>query len=245
MNRRPFKHWKLTVFGIPVRIDRSWFAVLAFVSWSLASDYFPSSTPGLQGAVYWGMGLTAATLLFTCVLLHEFGHSLVARRYGIGVSQVTLFMFGGVAELAGRLRRPSMELMITLAGPLVSAIIAGGCVGAWRLLVRLMPSHIVLIALVRYLAFMNIALIAFNLLPGFPLDGGRIFRAVVWGITGNLAGATRLASAIGSMLGLGLIGLGVWSMVRGAGFHGLWYVLLGIFLRNAANSYRVPGRSRP
>ena len=239
MNRRPFKHWKLTVFGIPVRIDRSWFAVLAFVSWSLASDYFPSSTPGLQDAVYWAMGLTAATLLFTCVLLHEFGHSLTAKRYGIAVNQATLFMFGGVAELAGRLRRPSIELIVALAGPLVSAVIAGGCAAAWWILVRSMPSHIVLIALAHYLAFMNLALIIFNLLPGFPLDGGRVLRALLWWWTGDLRRSTRIASLVGIVLACGLLALGGWVMGKGSWAGGLWYVLLGFFLyRSAYDSYR-------
>lgn len=240
MARRPLTQClRLTVFGIRVHIDRSWFAVLAFVSWSLASDYFPLSIPGLPRSVYWMMGFATAILLFVCVLLHEFGHSLMAMRYGVAVNQVTLFMFGGVAELAGRLRRPSMELVVALAGPLVSAVLAGGCAAVSLILVRSMPSHLALIAVVRYLAFMNIALILFNLLPGFPLDGGRVVRALLWLWTGDLRRATRIASQVGIVLACGLLGLGGWVMATRTWAGGLWYVLLGFFLcRSAYGSYR-------
>ena len=226
----------LTIAGIPFHIAPSWLVVAAFMTWSLATGYFPSQYPWFSVPAYWGMGLAASLLLFGCILLHELGHALVARRCGITVLDMTLFLFGGVARLAADPRRPAIELLVALAGPLVSAALAGLCwlAGAWVHVDS--RASLIAVAILRYLAMINIGLILFNLLPGFPLDGGRILRAAVWGWTGNLRAATRVASAIGSALGLGLIGLGIWVMVRGAGLHGLWYVLLGMFLRNAAQA---------
>ena len=225
-----------TLFGIPVRINASWFVVVVFVAWSLASGYFPSQYPGFSASTYWGMGIAAALLLFLCVLLHELGHSLVAQRFGITVLGMTLFLFGGVAQIANDPKRPAVELLIALAGPVVSGAIAGACVLAGSAIPVGSHASLITAAILRYLAMINLGLILFNLLPGFPLDGGRVLRAVVWGATGSLRTATRISSAIGSALGLGLIVLGVWSMVRGAGVHGLWYVFLGLFLRNAARA---------
>lgn len=224
----------VTIAGIPVLIAPSWFIIALIVSWSLATGYFPSHYPGFSVITYAAMGLLAALLLFTCVLLHELGHALTARSFGVKVLGMTLFLFGGVAQLANDPKRPLVEFLIALAGPAVSGLLAATCYVAAGAIPVMHEFQLIVVAILRYLAAINIGLILFNLLPGLPLDGGRIFRAAVWGITGNLAGATRLAGAIGLVLGYGLIGLGVWSMIRGSGFHGLWYVLLGIFLRDAA-----------
>ena len=229
-------------FGIPVRINSSWFVVVVFVAWSLASGYFPFRCPGFSAPMYWGMGIVAALLLFLCVLLHELGHSLVAQRFGIKVLGMTLFLFGGVAQIASDPTRPAVELLVALAGPLVSGAIAGACMLAGSAIPVDNRASLIAVAILRYLAMINFGLILFNLLPGFPLDGGRILRAALWGGTGSLRTATRISSAIGSALGLGLIGLGAWSMLRGAGLHGLWYVFLGLFLRDAAlASFRRSG----
>ena len=237
MERRDHKPW--TLFGIPLKIDTSWFFVAAFVAWSLGSGYFPARYPGFPSAVYWAMGAAAALLLFACVLLHELGHSLMATGHGIPVARVTLFMFGGVAEIAGDPRRPSVELKITLAGPVVSGLIAGGCFAASAAMPLHNPQQLVAVAILRYLAMINTGLLLFNLLPGFPLDGGRVLRAVLWAWTGNLRQATRIASLIGVGLGLGLLGLGMWGLVTGHWGGGVWYILLGFFLRDSAlASYR-------
>jgi Zn-dependent protease len=226
--------WKL--FGIPIRIDPSWYGIAAFVAWSLASGYFPAQCPGLSTPVYGAMGLAASLLLFGCVLLHELGHALAARRLRIPVTQVTLFLFGGVSQLGAEPRRPSVELRIALAGPLVSAWLAGLCwLGADRIpLEGSLP--LVARVILRYLAAVNVGILVFNLLPGFPLDGGRVLRAAVWAWTGSLRRATRLASRLGAALGLGLLGLGLWVMLRGAWVSGVWYVFLGFFLREAAQA---------
>jgi Zn-dependent protease len=234
---RRLRTW--SVWGIPVHLNTSWLLIAALVTWSLSHGYFPRSYPGFSVLAYWTMGITASLLLFVCVLLHELGHSLAARDAGIPVACVTLFIFGGVASITGRPQRPAVELRIALAGPLVSALLAFGClVVAAHMPVRSTVSLAVW-AVVRYLAFLNIGLLVFNLLPGFPLDGGRILRSVIWAVSGNLRTATRIASLAGATMGVGLLALGVWAMARGVWVGGLWYLLLGWFLRNSAlASYR-------
>ena len=236
--RHALVSWR--VFGIPVHIDRNWLLIVAMFTWSLARRYFPIAVPGLGWSAYWAMGLAAAVLLFGCVLLHELGHSLVARHEGIPVACVTLFLFGGVAQITRDARRPSVEMKVALAGPLVSAMIAGSCFYATQALAMHRPSAIVTAAIVHYLALMNTALLCFNLLPGFPLDGGRIVRAGYWALTGNLRQATRVASLLGAGLGIALFILGAWAIVKGAWVAGVWYLFLGFFLRDAAlTSYRA------
>lgn len=240
--RRP---WRL--FGIPLQINTSWFFVVAFLTWSLANGYFPARAPGFPIIVYWAMGLVAALLLFACVLLHELGHSLVAKAHGVPVSQVTLFLFGGVALIANEPRRPSVELKITLAGPLVSGLLAAGCVAAAASIRIHSPAQAVVVAILRYLAIVNTGILLFNLLPGFPLDGGRVLRAALWAWTGDIRRATRIASRVGSLLAIGLLALGVWAAIAGRWGGGMWYILLGLFLQRAAQaSYRhaaTPTRS--
>lgn len=230
------------LFGIPLTIDRSWFAVALFLTWSLATGYFPWQVAGLAPATYWIMGATAAVLLFACVLLHELGHALTARLHGIPVAGITLFIFGGVARLAGESRRPSVELKVTLAGPLVSGLLALAC--RWLALHLPIETTAGLLAatVARYLVTINLAVLVFNLLPGFPLDGGRLVRAVLWAVLGDWRRATRIASALGMGLGYGLMALGAWLLFRGAWSAGLWNLLLGLFLRGAARaSFRHAG----
>lgn len=233
------KLWR--VFGIPVHIDASWYVIALFLTGSLATGYFPRQHPGLFFLAYWAMGLAAALLLFGCVLLHELGHSVVARGYGIPVNRVTLFIFGGVAQLGHEAKRPWVELQVSLAGPLVSVLLAGGCILGWVVADGHWPQATVLKALLRYLASINTGIVLFNLLPGFPLDGGRVLRSLLWAITGSLRRATRIASFVGVALGVGLIVLGAYEIAtRGFWSGGLWSVLLGGYLQNAAwLSYRM------
>ncbi len=226
----------IQLFGIPIQVNPSWFAMVAFLAWTLAHGYFPNSYEGLPAPAYWLLGAAAALLLFTCVLLHELGHSLAAKRYGIPVFRVVLFIFGGVAQIGQRPRRPAEELVVALAGPAVSLIIAAACFVASKHVhgQSLVPR--VATALLHYLTIINIGVLCFNLLPGFPLDGGRVLRALLWAATGSLARATRVAALLGSVLGLGLFALGVWVITHGGWVGGLWYVCLGLFLRNAARS---------
>jgi len=224
------------VLGIPIEVDASWLLVLALVTWTLSRHHFPAELPQLPSAAHWLIGLTAALLLFTCVLLHELGHCVVARMAGIPVSRVTLFIFGGVAHIAHDPRRPLVELRIALAGPLVSA----GIALLARTLAAAIPlggtSSLIGAALLRYLAAVNLVILLFNLLPGFPLDGGRALRSILWASLRDLRLATRIVTLLGSVLGFGLLALGVLVFLRGNGIGGLWYICLGAFLHDAARA---------
>lgn len=225
--------------GIPIQIHRSWYVVAGLIAWSLATGSFPLRYPGQPSAVYWALGLTAALLLFTCVLLHELGHSFVARWHGIPVHRVTLFLFGGLAQIGREAHRPWVELQVALAGPAVSVLLAGAClVGLGQLPPAAGMADAARVVL-HYLAMINIAIVAFNLLPGFPLDGGRVLRALLWLLTGNLPKATRIASGVGVALGIGLIILGAWEMSARGVWAGLWWVILGGYLQSVAHmTYR-------
>ena len=222
------------LFGIPIYLDTSWFVVLGLVTWTLATRYFPFQVRGLSVPIYWCMGGLAAVLLFVCVLLHELGHSLIAKREGIPVNRVTLFLFGGVAQIASSPTRPLVELKVALAGPLVSIAIAALCAWGSSRIPLDTPTHAIAFAIARYLAVVNIAILVFNLLPGFPLDGGRVLRAALWAWSGDLLKATRITSTLGSAMGFCLLGLGLWAIFRGQWIGGIWYTCLGFFLRDAA-----------
>lgn len=221
------------LFGFAVRLDLSWFLVAVLVAWSLAAGYFPSTYPDLASAAYWAMGIVGALGLFVSVVLHELAHALVARRFDLEIKGITLFIFGGVAEMADEPPSPRAEFMVAIAGPLASLAIALGCLGlnqlgaawAWPLPVE---------AVVGYLGMVNGLLVAFNIVPAFPLDGGRVLRSILWYWKDNLRWATRVTSAIGSAFGVGLIVLGVVAFIRGNYVSGMWWFLIGLFLRNAA-----------
>jgi Zn-dependent protease len=221
------------IFGFTVRIDPSWFIVAVLVTWSFATAAFPAQLPGHPPATYWLMGVAGALLYFLSVVLHELSHSLVARTYGVEMRGITLFIFGGVAEMPGEVPTPQSELMIAAAGPAASFVI-GLAFGALGLLARFAgwPEPVAAVSL--YLGFLNAALAVFNLIPAFPLDGGRILRSFLWGWKKSLRWATRIAAAIGGGFGFLLIALGVLTIVSGQFTSGLWLVLLGLFVRNAA-----------
>lgn len=219
----------LTVLGIPININVSWVLIYALITWTLAVGYFPRQLPGLEPVAYWANGLLAALLLFASVLLHELAHAAVARRHGLAVSGITLHMLGGVSQLDDEPPDPRSELTIALAGPLASFAIAGA-LGLARLGVSAPWGD----AILTYLATVNLAIGVFNLIPGFPLDGGRVLRAVVWHVTSDLARATAIAGRVGSAVAIGLMALGVLQAFAGAFLSGLWLVLIGLFLRQAA-----------
>jgi Zn-dependent protease len=223
------------VFGIPIRVDPSWFIVAVLFTWTFATSLFPQRVPGLEPAVYWWMGITGALGLFVSVLLHELGHALVARRFGIGMRGITLFIFGGVAEMADEPPHPRAEFWVAVAGPAVSLLLGILGFGAGFGMARLgWPRPVG--GVIGYLGLINLSLVAFNLIPAFPLDGGRILRSILWGWKGRLRWATRITSGIGSAFGMLLIALGVFTVVTQPGGFGagLWLFLIGLFLRNAA-----------
>lgn len=216
-------------FGIPVYLHVSWFVVVGLISWSLAQGYFPARYPELPTSTYWVKGLSATLLLFASVLAHEFGHALVARRRGVEVDSITLFIFGGVASLSEEPRTGGDELRIAAAGPAVSllaAVVFYGMASA----TSGTPE-----AVARLLTHLNVVLVAFNLVPAFPLDGGRILRAVLWSRQGR-ARATRTAVRIGGVFGWALIVYGAIGLLAGQIGSGLWSIVLGWFLRSAGRS---------
>lgn len=220
------------VFGISINLDYSWFLIVGLLAWMLAVSYYPAEFKGWTVEEYWVMGAVTAVLLFVSVLIHELAHSLMAQRYGLSVPRITLFIFGGVSQIAAEPSGPAAEFWIAVVGPVVSLALAGLCWGLKPLLAGWQP----LFALAEYLASLNLVLAIFNLLPGFPLDGGRVLRAVVWRITGSYMRATSTAALSGRFVGFVLIFLGVWQALTTNLIGGMWIAFIGWFLESAAGS---------
>lgn len=222
------------IFGFQVKVDLSWFVIAVLVAWSLAEGVFPHFYPHLPRSILWAMGVAGAIGLFLSIVLHELGHSLVAERQGLPMRGITLFIFGGVAEMSGEPPSAKAEFWLAIAGPAVSLVLGLALLG-----LCLLPMPAPVRGVLGYLGIINLLLVAFNLIPAFPLDGGRVLRSILWYWKGNLLDASRLASRIGAGFGWLLIGLGVFRFVTGHVFDGIWYGLIGLFLRGAANmSYR-------
>jgi Zn-dependent protease/CBS domain-containing protein len=223
------------LFGFEVRIDLSWLAIAVLVTWTLSQGLFPHYYEGLSKQAYWWMGIAGALGLFVSIIFHEFSHSLVARRYGLPMKGITLFIFGGVAEMSEEPDSAKTEFLMAIAGP-VSSIFLG-------LLFYLLYNFgqgagwpVPLVGVTGYLAFINWLLAGFNLLPAFPLDGGRVLRSALWSWKHNLGWATRKASQVGSLFGFALIALGIVNVLSGNLLGGIWWFLIGMFLRSAAQS---------
>ncbi len=220
------------IFGITVDLDYSWFLVIGLLTWLLAVSYYPAEFKNWSGAEDWLMGAITAVMLFVSVLLHELGHSVVAKHYGIPVPRITLFVFGGVSQIAEEPASAGNEFWIAVAGPAVSFALAALC---WEL-EPLVAFSSPLLALAEYLAFLNLVLGIFNLIPGFPLDGGRVLRAIVWKVSGKYHRATSVAAFTGRFFGFLLIFIGVWQAIGGNLLNGLWIAFIGWFLESAAGS---------
>jgi Zn-dependent protease/predicted transcriptional regulator len=221
------------VLGIQISLNYTWFIVFGLIAWSLAIGYFPSSYPDLSRSAHLVMGFLGAFFLFLSVLVHELTHSYIAKREGIEVKEITLFIFGGVSQLTKEPEDPEKELKMAIGGPLSSLVLA---LIFWIVAKVTSPApHLILITgLLGYLAFINLSLAVFNLIPGFPLDGGRVLRAIYWKKTGSLKKATRVASEAGKWIGVGIIVLGLFWILMGNLIGGFWFVIIGIFLRSAA-----------
>jgi Zn-dependent protease/CBS domain-containing protein len=201
------------------------------VTWSLAVSFYPSAVPGRPDAEYWVLGVIAALLLFASVLLHELAHSFVAKARGLDAKSITLFIFGGVSNLAGEARQPSTEFLVAIVGPITSFVIAGVAYLAAQA-----SSAPVVEATASYLALINVALGAFNLIPGFPLDGGRVLRSIIWTATGDLRRATELAANLGKLVAYGFLAWGFLRLLDGDILGGIWIAVIGWFLHGAASS---------
>ncbi|HXZ01847.1 MAG TPA: site-2 protease family protein [Stellaceae bacterium] len=224
----------VTLFGFEVKIDASWLLLAVLVVWTLAAGVFPVLTPGLARESYWWMAVAGAAGLFASVIFHEMAHALVARRYGIPIRGITLFIFGGVAEMDGEPETARSEFLMALAGPAASLALALALLflAGWGR--ETMPPAES--GILRYLGIINGALALFNLIPAFPLDGGRMLRAVLWQRRGDIVEATRIAAGAGNFFGIALIALGVLGVVSGDFVGGMWRFLIGMFLRGAAEA---------
>jgi Zn-dependent protease/predicted transcriptional regulator len=227
--------WQIgRIFGIPLKVHVSWFLVFLLVAWSLAEYYFPAVLTGSSWQ-YWGLGIVAALLLFGSVLVHELGHCIVASAYRIPIAQITLFIFGGMAQIRREAPSPKAEFLIAIAGPIVSVLIAFGFWG-----ITLLPGATSsIIAVSEHLRNINLILAAFNLVPGYPLDGGRVLRAGLWAWSRNFHKATRYAARAGQGVGVLLVLFGLWDLTIGMAVGGMWFMLIGVFLYTSAhNSHR-------
>jgi len=222
--------WKIgTIMGIPLRVHFTWFVLFGLITWSLSTFYFPEAAPDLPAVSYWSKGALAALLLFASVAFHELAHSIVARKYKLSIESITLFIFGGVAQMKGEPPNPKAEFRIAIAGPLSSFFLSA------LFFILSMTAAGGLKALFSYLAQINFIIGAFNLIPGFPMDGGRVLRAAIWSKTKNFYYATQKASSIGQKIALFFIFFGIFSLFTGMS-GGLWLMLIGWFIYNAAQS---------
>ena len=222
-----------SIFGLEIRVDLSWFLIFFLVLWSLTASLFPANYPELSETTYLLMGVVGTLLFFASLVAHELAHSLVAKAKGIPVEGITLFVFGGIARTRMDAETPGDEFQIAGVGPLLSLILAGLFALIWWL-GRNAGWTVAVTGVARYLSSINLVLAIFNLLPGFPLDGGRLFRSVIWKATGDLEKATRIASWGGQFFAYLIIALGFVLLFAGNLLGGLWFVLIGWFLANAA-----------
>jgi Zn-dependent protease/predicted transcriptional regulator len=232
----PFRGFHLfTLFGFEVKLDLSWLLLALLISWSLGAGWFPARYPELSSHAYAWMGVSVAIGVFFSIVFHEFSHSIVARYFGMPIRGITLFIFGGVAEMESEPPDPKAEFLMAIAGPISSFLISAALWGiaviaqgaAW-------PQP--LIGVLSTLAVINFTVAVFNLVPAFPLDGGRVLRAALWHWRRDLHEATFISSRIGQGFGTALMILGVVAIVGGNLIGGMWWFLIGIFVRGAASS---------
>ncbi|NIR58844.1 MAG: CBS domain-containing protein [Gammaproteobacteria bacterium] len=221
------------ILGFAVRLDASWILIAVLLTWSLGQGLFPYYYPDLSAPTHWVMGVAGALGLFVSIIAHELSHSVVARRFGLPITGITLFIFGGVAEMQEEPPNARSELYMAAAGPLASVVIGLLCYGLYATGTSL-AWPVTVAGVTGYLAFINIVLAVFNMVPAFPLDGGRVARAALWGWRGDIDWATRIVSRLGSGFGFLLMALGAYQVLLGNLIGGMWWVLIGLFLNGAA-----------
>ena len=227
------------IFGISLKLNPSWFIIFILVTWALAGSWFPANYPAWPLAEKITAGVITSLLFFASVLAHELMHSVVAQREGITVKSITLFIFGGVSEIAGEPKKPGDEFRMALAGPLTSLVLGAVLYGLSIGLKNMTGAGQFVGAISYWLGIINLSLGAFNLIPGFPLDGGRVLRSILWGRSGDLRNSTRIASQVGRVVAYIFIFIGIFLVFTGNWLNGVWLALIGWFLDNAAvGSYR-------
>lgn len=228
------------IFGVSVGVHWSWLFIFLIVTWSFAEGVMHHYYPSWGESQRWGAGALIAGVFFLSILAHELAHAVVANRHGLEVRDITLFLFGGVSNLTKEPATPAVEFRVAVVGPLTSLALGIAFTAAWLLLRG--PNHH-LAAISANLALINGSLAAFNLLPGYPLDGGRVFRSIVWARGHNHLAATRTAARAGEWIAYGVMAVGVAYTVLGGFMMGIWFLLIGIFLKNAsAGSYEAEMR---
>jgi Zn-dependent protease/CBS domain-containing protein len=223
----------MQIKGIPVEIHISWLLVFFLFSITLARGYFPQVVENLDNQLYWVAGILTTLVVFASVLTHEFGHSLVAISEGIPIKKITLFIFGGVAQMESEPTSPSTEFKVTAAGPLTSLLIA---LLAGALYYYVLPAGQIISEAIFFVARINMIMAIFNLIPAFPLDGGRLFRSIVWYITKNMLKATRVAVGLGSILSFMAMGIGFMLIFFQGDLWGLWLIFIGWMIYQAGQS---------
>lgn len=233
------------IFGIEVHVHGSWLVIGGLVLWTLAVNALPADFPEIGPALRMVMAVVITILFFVSLLAHELAHSVVAMARGIPVHRITFFLFGGMAQTSTDSRSPGEEFLIAIAGPVMSVLLGGLFFAIWLLATGAgtgqMPGTTAapLVGTAAYLAVLNLILAVFNLLPGFPMDGGRVLRAAIWKATGNVTRATRWASRVGGWMALALMAYGFYEILTGAFISGVWLIFIAMFIRNAArSSYR-------
>jgi Zn-dependent protease/predicted transcriptional regulator len=221
-----------SLFGFKINVDLSWFILAVLITWSLAEGLFPYYFKGFSNSTYWWMGACGALGLFISIIFHEFFHSIVARGFGMPMKGITLFIFGGVSELGDEPSSAKSEFLVAIIGPLSSVALAGILFVIRKAITWPAPAD----AVVLYLAWLNLILAGFNMIPAFPLDGGRVLRSILWAVKKNLRWATRIASGLGEAFGILLIVFGIFTFIGGNFIGGIWYFLIGMFVKNASQS---------
>jgi len=223
------------IMGIPVRIHYTLWLVFILIAWSLAYGYMPRQYPELGVATYWAIGIASAIILFASVLIHELSHSYIAKKNGLPIARITLFFFGGVSEMSEEPQDPGLEVRMAAAGPLMSFLIAGVLGGLWYV-AGFAKAPVSVVATLGYGALINAVLGVFNLVPAFPLDGGRVFRGSLWGRSKNLVGATRTATRVSETISLLMMFGGFVAIIFGDFVDGIWIVVLGWFIKSGAET---------
>lgn len=221
--------------GFDIKLDPSWFLIAGLITWTLSTQYFPITLPGLAGATYVILAVIAMLGFFTSLLLHELAHSVIARRYGVRIKGITLFLFGGVAELESEIPSATAEFWIAIAGPAMSVCLSIAFWIGGTMSDAILDSPALTMVLV-YLATINMMIAVFNMVPAFPLDGGRVLRAYLWKRHGDILRATRTAALSGTVFGYALTIIGVGALFQGTMTVGIWYILIGFFVLSAARS---------
>ena len=222
------------VAGIDIKLHYSWFIIFVFISLSLATGYLVDEYPGQTSFFYWSVGVFAATLLFISVLIHEVAHSLVAQRFKIAVGRITLYFLGGVSETLEEAHTPKAELRMAAAGPLTSLGLGALFFIIWVVSARVLPLSVY--AVLEYAFIINILLAFFNLIPAFPMDGGRVLRAIIWGRGRDLLSSTRVVTRVSKVISFIFFALGLTSMLFTVSFDGLWLLIIGVFINGSADA---------